>query len=252
MLEIGWRWKRLDEGDPPEGRLSQCLVEIEGAVTVEGAKAGEVHGFYLHDEPLDSRAAFWELWDIDARTCDIFSEIHSPDRKGLREPLARWLEMDPAILCVEWIALARPFRKRGLGLEVLRETVRRCADDRVGAVLLRTDPLQYERAVRDDLDENLDWGFEELPRNGRERDETRLQFHFRTWEMQRLPRTKYMVAPPRRFCEEAAEAWPPVTVLDIWNTCVLCGELVDKEAEAWERCPEGLAHRRCLEAEPDA
>lgn len=239
---IDWKLERLDEGER-EPRPQQCLLEMTGEVREGGDVGGRVAGFYLSAPDLDSDAAFWELWDLDVRSCSIVEEIVDEKWRRFREPLPRLLRESSGMICLEQLTLAPAFRGRGLGLEVMREVIRTCAGEWVGAILLRSDPRQYG----EDLSKADKRALQGLPRDDCERDRTRLQSHFRSWGMQRLPRTRYMVCAPDTLCAERADRWPPVLIEDGSNICVLCSGRIDFEREEWEEGPEGPAHKGCLD-----
>lgn len=90
---------------------------------------------------------------------------------------------------------------------------RSCADERTGAVLLDAHPLQHRIGASDHFDVEL----RELPSNEAGEDLERLMHHFRTWGMQRLPRTRYMVAAPETLCQERAADWPPQPLREDWR-----------------------------------
>lgn len=218
-------------------------MEWTGAVLMDGEPAGRVGGFYVHDGDLSSDSAFWELWDMDGRTCALLERIRDEKWLRLREPLPTLMLAAPALLCVEELCLFPEFRGAGLGLMVMKQVVADFADPRVGAVILKSDPLQLvPEEYRDPDDERAAVG---LPTDDPKRDLVKLQHHFRGWGMQLLPKTNYMVADPDRLNEVRAESWPPVTIKDASNSCVYCGGLIDYKCEEWERTGEGLSHKRC-------
>jgi len=242
LVIIDWRLERLDEGEW-EPRPRQCLLEMTGEVWEAGEVAGRVAGFYLSADDLDSDAAFWELWDLDVRSCTIVEEIVDEKWRRFREPLPQLLRVSSGMVCLEELTLHPAYRGRGLGLEAMREVIRTCAGERVGAILLRSDPRQYE----EDLSEAEQRVLRGLPLDDCERDRARLQHHFRSWGMQRLPRTRYMVCAPDTICAARADRWPPTLIADGSNICVLCSGRIDFEREEWEEGPDGPAHKGCLE-----
>ena len=142
-MRIHWKITRLDEGDEQDPRFAECLLEIEGWIECDGKPAGLVDAHYLFAEDPASDTAFMELWDLDATSCDVFEEIIDHDRRKFREPIPRFLDPASGFLCVNFIALHPPFRRMGLGREVMRELVRAMADPRIGVVLLDAQPLQH-------------------------------------------------------------------------------------------------------------
>jgi len=48
-LSIRWKIKRLDEGEEPDPRFAECLLEIEGRIECGGETAGMVDAHYLWD-----------------------------------------------------------------------------------------------------------------------------------------------------------------------------------------------------------
>ncbi|MEO8616237.1 MAG: hypothetical protein ABI600_13915 [Luteolibacter sp.] len=165
-LKIHWKINRLDEGEEPDPRFAECLLEIEGRIECGGETAGLVDAHYLFAEDPASPAAFLELWDADARSCDVFEDIIDHDRQDFREPIPRFLDPASGLLCVHFIALRPSFRRIGLGREVMRKTVRAMADPRVGLILLDATPLQHLPRGYDDFDDevrDLPW---KSPRRG--------------------------------------------------------------------------------------
>lgn len=241
-MTIDWKLLRLDQGEPARKPV-ECLLEWTGTVTVEGQRAGLVSGFYAHAADLSSGSAFWQLWDVDGRACEVFERIRDEKWLCLREPLPTLMLTAPALICVEELALFPEFRRRSLGLEVMRRVVADLADLRVGAVILKSDPLQFTpEEFWGAVDERVVPG---LPTDDRPRSLEKLQYHFRSWGMQLLPKTSYMVAAPDRFNEERAESWPPCTIQDSSNSCVWCDGLIDFKSEEWERTKGGIGHKRC-------
>jgi GNAT superfamily N-acetyltransferase len=242
-MTINWKLRRLDEGEAAP-RPDDCLLEVTGAVVVEGEQAGWLQGFYLDADDLASQKSFWELWDIDARTCELFERILDEKWHRLREPLETLLVTGSGLLCIEELALFPEFRGKGLGEQVMQKTVGDCAHPRVRAVLLQSEPMQYTAEfVQSVRRERL---AVKLPDDDRERDRVKLQHHFRSWGMQLLPRTTYMAADPDILNPvRIAANWPPCVIQDLSNTCVFCNGLIDYKHEEWERTSEGLAHKRC-------
>lgn len=116
-------------------------------------------------------------------------------------------QVAPALICVEELLLFPEFRRRGLGLELMQRVVAALADLRVGAVILKSDPLQFtDEEHWEPHDERAVVG---LPRVDRKRSLEELQHHFRTWGMQLLPKTSYMVADQTRLNVEQAHFWAP-------------------------------------------
>jgi GNAT superfamily N-acetyltransferase len=213
-MNIHWTVERLDEDeDADPGIALDCVLTIQGRIEVEGEKAGQLFLWYLTADKLDSRRAFAELWDLDGDICDVYEDISNPGHKKFREPLPRMLKDAPGLLVVDFIALRPAFRRKGLGLEILREIVRCCADHRIGAVLLDARPLQRRPGGYDEFDEEV----RDLPWNDGDEDQDRLMHHFRGWGMQRLPRTRFMVSVPDVITGERAEEWPPAPIADDWD-----------------------------------
>lgn len=202
-MHIQWQIERLDDGKNP--RVEDCLLQIEGQIESDGQSAGSVDAFYLFTEDPESSRAFEEFWDLDATTCAVFQEIRSPDEWEFRDPIQDFVVMTPGILCVNFIALYPQFRRRGLGREVMSELVRNFADDRVGMVLLRAQPLQHLPHGYDHFDDEV----RDLPWNSPEEDLARLIDHFRSWNMQHLPGTRYVLAAPEFLCDSPGSDWYP-------------------------------------------
>lgn len=154
-MHIHWKIERMDQGDEPDPRFAECLLEIEGRIEIDGQPAGMVDAHYVFSGAPDSDAAFFELWDADAATCAVFEEIIDHDRGQFREPIPRFLDPASGLLCVHFIALHPQFRGKGLGREVMRELVRAMADPRIGVVLLDAQPLQHLPHGYDDLDDEV-------------------------------------------------------------------------------------------------
>ncbi len=112
-MTIQWKAQRLDEGEEPDLRIAECLVEIEGRIEIDGQPAGELAGFYLWSDVPDQ--AFFDLWDLDGATYGVFEEIIDHGRDRFREPLPRLLESASGILGIHYVAMSPPFRRRGLG-----------------------------------------------------------------------------------------------------------------------------------------
>ena len=161
--------------------------------------------FYLYADDPESPAAFGEFWDLHASTCQVFEEISRPNHSDFREPIPDFLGAFPGIICVNFIALRPPFRRRGLAREVMTEVVRNFADDRIGMVLLNAQPLQHLPHGYDDFGEEV----HDLPWNSAEEDLARLVLHFRSWGMQVLPDTRYLLTAPECLSEEMATNWYP-------------------------------------------
>lgn len=207
-MTIRWKAKRVDDGEEPDLQVAECLVEIEGRIEIDGSPAGELAGFYLWSEFPDQ--AFFDLWDLDGATCGIFEEIIDHELDRFREPLPRLLGEASGIIGLYYVALAPPFRRRGIGRQATGEFVQAWADERVGAVLLNADPLQHRPHGYDDFDDEV----RDLPWNTPDEDREKLMHHFRGWGMQRLPRTKFMVSSPATLAAIDASSWPPCPVLD--------------------------------------
>ena len=204
-MHIHWKIERLDQGENPNPADGECLLEIEGEIECDGQPAGLVDAYYLYAEDPESPAAFMDFWDLDSRTCRLFEEIIAPGHRDFREPIREFLEVTPGILCVNFIALRPPFRRRGLAREAMREVVRNFADSRVGMVLLNAQPLQHLPHGYDHFDEEV----RDLPWNSPEEDLARLVSHFRSWGMRPLPRTRYLLAAPENLSEDLAADWYP-------------------------------------------
>jgi GNAT superfamily N-acetyltransferase len=240
--QIHWKIQRMDEGDEPDLRFAECLLEIEGRIECGGQTAGLVDAHYLYAEDPASDAAFMELWDLDAASCDVFEEIMDHDIGDFQEPIPHFLEPASGILVVRFIALRPSFRHTGLGREVMKELVRTMADPRIGLVLLDCRPLQHRPHGYDDFDDEV----RDLPWNSPDEDREKLKRHFETWGMQRLPGTRFMMAAPESLRDSRAPQWPPCPVLDGWNTCVACGGWIDREGDAWLESGDGPIHRDCM------
>jgi GNAT superfamily N-acetyltransferase len=213
-MKIHWKVERFDENEEADPAIAEdCALVIEGRIEVDGQEAGQLFVWYLAADRLASPRAFVEMWDLDGDVCAIYEDIIAPGHKRFREPLPRMLEDAPGMLVIDFIALRPAFRRKGLGLEVMREIVRGCADPRVGALLLDARPLQRRPGGYDHLDEEV----RDLPWNDGEEDLARLMNHFRGWGMQRLPRTRFMVSVPGVITEERAPEWPPAPIDDDWR-----------------------------------
>jgi ribosomal protein S18 acetylase RimI-like enzyme len=208
-MTIHWKIERFDEDEEQDPALaSDCALRIEGRIEVNGRPAGQFLAWYLSANDLESPRAFIELWDLDGETCDVYEEIINPERTNFREPLATMQQDAPGVLVIDFIALRPAFRRMGLGLKVMREIVRCCANQWISAVLLDARPLQRRPGGYDHFDEEV----RDLPWNEGEEDLARLMNHFRGWGMQRLPRTRFMVCVPDMIIGERAEEWPPVPI----------------------------------------
>lgn len=204
-MHIHWKIERLDENfdeDPADG---ECLLEIEGEVECDGQPAGLVDAYYLYAEDPESPAAFMDFWDLDSRTCKVFEEIIAPDHCEFRKPIPAFLGVTPGILCVNFIALRPPFRRRGIGREIMNAVVRNFADPRVGMVLLNAQPLQHLPHGYDHFGEEV----RDLPWNSPEQDLAQLVSHFRTWGMHHLPGTRFMLESPEALIGDLATDWYP-------------------------------------------
>lgn len=213
-MRIHWTVERFDESDEEDpAEADPCALRMDGRIVVDGLAAGQLSAWHLHAGNLESPRAFMELWDLEEATCGIWKEIMNPERRRFREPLTTILNDAPGILAVDFIALRPAFRRRGLGLEILREIVRCCADERIGAVLLDARPLQRRPGAYDEFDEEV----RDLPWNDGEEDQNRLMNHFRGWGIQRLPRTRFMVCAPDAITGERAAEWPPAPLAADWD-----------------------------------
>lgn len=205
-MKIHWKTRRFDEDPEPDPQIADdCALRIEGRIEVGGQEAGQFLVWYLSANDLESPRAFLELWDLEGETCAIYEEIMNPERTKFREPLTTMLNDAPGLIVVDFIALRPAFRRRGLGLEVMREIVRCCANQWISAVLLDARPLQRRPGGYDHFDEEV----RDLPWNEGDEDMARLMNHFRGWGMQRLPRTRFMVCVPDTITGEWAKEWPP-------------------------------------------
>ena len=240
-LRIHWKIKRLDEGDEPDPRFAECLLEIEGRIECGGQTAGMVDAHYLFADDPASSSAFLELWDADARSCNVYEAIIDHDRQEFCEPIPRFLDPASGLLCVHFIALRPSFRRIGLGREVMRELVRAIADPRIGLILLNATPLQHLPHGYDDFDDEV----RDLPWNSPDEDQEALMRHFSGWGMQRLPGTCYMMAAPETLRDVRAPQWPPCPIVDQWNTCAGCGDWIDKDAGDWIETDDGPIHKGC-------
>ena len=238
---IHWKIERLDEGEEQDPRFAECLLEIEGRIECDGEPAGMVDAYYLFAEDPASDAAFFELWDLDSRTSSVFEEIIDPDLAMFHEPVTELLDPASGILCVNFIALRPPFRRKGLGREVMRETVRAMADPRVGVVLLNAKPLQHLPHGYDYFDDEV----RDLPWNPPNVDQNALLRHFSTWGMKHLPGTRFMIAAPETLRDARAPQWPPCPILDQWNTCIACGGWIDRDGPDWCESVDGPIHKDC-------
>jgi GNAT superfamily N-acetyltransferase len=209
-MHIQWKIERLDGNFDQNPAVCECLLLIEGTIEHDGQPAGLVDAFYLYADDPESPSAFMDFWDLHASTCQVFEEISRPNHSDFREPIPGFLGAFPGIVCVNFIALRPPFRRRGLAREVMTEVVRNFADDRVGMVLLNAQPLQHLPHGYDDFGEEL----HDLPWNSPEGDLDRLIRHFRSWSMQSVPDTRYLLAAPECLSEEIATDWFPGLLWD--------------------------------------
>lgn len=209
-MHIHWKIERLDENFDQSPAEGECLIQIEGTIECDGKPAGSVDAFYLFAENPESPSAFMEFWDMDGGTCAVFEEINDTNHWSFRQPLQDFLSVCPGILCVNFIALYPPFRRRGLGREVMLELVRNFADDRVGVVLLNAQPLQHLPHGYDHFDNEV----RDLPWNSPEEDLARLVSHFHSWDMQSLPGTRYLLAAPEFLSNGPAANWYPDLLWD--------------------------------------
>ena len=214
MEEVHWHIERIDENDEIAAADGECLFEIEGAIQCDGEPAGEVGATYVYLEEPAAEDTFLWMWDLTSTACDLYETIISPDGGSVfRDPLPDFLGYATGILCVHYIALTPEFRRRGIGREVMRETVRQFADPRVGVVLIDTLPLQHRPGAYDHFfDEVRDLPFE-VP----EEDQARLIRHFQRWGMVRVPGTKFMAAAPATLCEVINPDWYPGLLEEVAN-----------------------------------
>ena len=142
-IEIFWKVERMDDNQEIGAADGECLLEIEGAIHCDGRSAGEVGAFYIFSEVPETEEAFFWLWDLTGGACHVYEEIISKVGRTFRKPLPDLLHKNTGILCIHYIALNPEFRERGHGREVIHETLLQLADDRVGAVLIDTRPIQH-------------------------------------------------------------------------------------------------------------
>jgi hypothetical protein len=205
MIEIFWQIDRVDENQELGAADAECLFAIEGSIQCDGLNAGELGATYIFSEEPETDDAFFWLWDLTGTACALYEEIISPSRKAFRKPLPDFLTVSTAILCIHYIALKPEFRRREMGREAIRETVRQFADSRVGVVLIDIRPLQHRpNGYRDFFDEVRD-----LPFNTPEADQAQLIRHFETWGMVHVPGTNFMAAAPSILCSEIHQNWYP-------------------------------------------
>jgi len=242
-LRIHWKINRLDEGEEPDPRFAECVLEIEGRIECGGETAGTVDAFYLFSENPASSTAFRELWDCDSRICHVYEEITNQGLRKMHEPIPRFLDPASGILCVHFIGLSPEFRRKGLGGEVMRELVRAMADPRIGLVLLNATPLQHMPHGYDHFDEEV----RDLPWNSPEENQEALMRHFSGWGMQRLPGTRFMMAAPENLRDVRNLQWPPCPILDQWNTCWACSGWIDREEGDFVESEDGLFHKDCID-----
>lgn len=240
-MEIDWRIERMDEGEERDPRDEPCLLRISGKIKQGGQPAGELEAYFVLDLDLASSSAFFGLWDMDSATCAIHGELTKPSVHVFREPLPRLLETSPGMIVVDYIALFPDFRGLGHGQEVMRELIRCCADESIGAVLLDSTPLQHRDGAYDFFDHEV----RALPWNGDEEDTEKLRGYLRGWGMHHIAKTRYMVARPEILSEKHTAKWPPVPILCHWNTCVYCNRWIDLDVDKWEEGPDGLIHSGC-------
>lgn len=240
-MKIHWQIKRLDEGEEPDSRFAECLLEISGRVDCDGQTAGVVDAFYLFSEDPSSARAFLELWDTDGASCAVFEAIIDHECGLFHEPLPDFLDPASGILVFHYIALRPEFRHMGLGQAVMRESVRALADPRIGLVLLDARPLQHRPNSYDHFDDEV----RDLPWNSPEIDETTLTLHLNRWGMQRLPETRFMMAAPEMLRDARTPQWPPCPVVDQWNACAICGEWIDMDGHEWDDTADGPVHLKC-------
>jgi hypothetical protein len=240
-VAIEWKIHRLDEGEEPDLRDDECVLEIDSRIVCAGKPAGLLYAHYLFAEKPETGDAFRRLWDLDGGLCHVYEEITDDDSKRFLDPLPRLLDPATGILCVHFIALRPPFRHIGLGREVMRQLCHDMADARVGAVLLDTTPLQHKPHGCDHFDEEV----RDLPWNGPEKDRAALVRHFQSWGMQSLAGTRFMIAAPEALRDSRAPQWPPGPVLDQWNACAVCGGWIDLDGHEWIDTEDGPVHLDC-------
>ncbi len=205
MMEIFWNIERMDENQEIGAADGECLLEIEGSIHCDGLNAGEIGAFYLFSEEPETRDAFHWLWDLTEGACHVYEEIITKVRRKFCNPLPDFLNKNTGILCIHHIALKPEFRKRGIGREAIHETVRHLADDRVGAVLIDSRPIQHRPNGYEKFWDEV----RELPFNAPEVDQDRLIRHFKSWAMLPVKGTDFMVAAPSTLCTTRDQIWYP-------------------------------------------
>jgi GNAT superfamily N-acetyltransferase len=205
MTEIFWQIDRLDDNQELGAADAECFIEIEGTIRHEGQDAGLLEATYLFSEEPETEDAFLWLWDLTAKACALYEQIITEGKKTFRKPIPQFLKHTTGILCIHYLALKPEFRRRGIGREAIRETVRQLADPRVGVVLIDIRPLQHRPNGYEDFFDEV----RELPFNIPEVDQARLIQHCESWGMLRVPGTNFMAAAPSTLCPETYPNWYP-------------------------------------------
>jgi GNAT superfamily N-acetyltransferase len=205
MIEIFWEIERMDDNQEIGAADGECLLDIDGDIHSDGRSSGKIGATYIFSEEPETRDAFLWLWDLTGSACHVYEDIISKVGRKFREPLPDLLHKNTGILCIHYIALKPEFRKRGLGREVIRDTVRQLADHRVGAVLIEIRPIQHRPNGYDHFFDEI----RDLPFNDREVDQDRLMQHFESWGMVPVQETNFMVAAPSTLCTPVNQGWYP-------------------------------------------
>lgn len=204
-VEVTWKSSRLDEGDDPDPPMGAGMLEIEGRIRVDGEDAGLTDGFYLLADEPESSGAFFEFWDMEQWTCEIYEELKDPGGNGFRQPLPRLLELDFGILFIRLIALKPGFRGKGVGREVLARWTDKWFGEGVGAIVIDARPLQRRRGGFDEHGQEVT----ELPWESEAADTEQLAKHLRGWGFHRIAGTRFMVASPEWLGLKRSEPWLP-------------------------------------------
>lgn len=205
IIEIFWEIERMDDNQEIGAADGECLLDIEGDIHCDGLSAGKVGATYIFSEEPETQEAFFWLWDLTGGACHVYEEIISKVGRKFRKPLPDLLHKNKGILCIHYIALKPEFRKRGHGREVIYETLRQLADDRVGAVLIDINPIQHRPNGYDHFFDEV----RDLPFNDPETDQARLIQHFESWGMVQVQGANFMVAAPSTLCTTRDQPWYP-------------------------------------------